>query len=126
LIRVPAWAANEETALELRSPDSMANPYLTFAVALACALDGIKHGEEPADPLDESFVAYDDTELERLGITRLPSTLGEALAAFAQDTVIRDALGDYVFDQLLTVKRAEWQDYRRHVSPWELARYGDA
>jgi glutamine synthetase len=126
LIRVPSWAADEETALELRSPDPMANPYLTFAVALATALDGITREEEPADPLDESFVSYDDAELERLGIPRLPSTLGEALTAFAQNLVIRDALGDYVYDQLLTVKRAEWQDYRRHVSPWELARYGDA
>ena len=29
------------------------------------------------------------------------------------------------FDQLLSVKRAEWADFRRHVSPWEHARYGD-
>jgi glutamine synthetase len=126
LIRVPSWAPDEETALELRSPDPMANPYLAFSVALACALDGIKHAEEPPEPLDESFVVYDDGELQRLGIPRLPGTLGEALAPFAQDGVVQATLGDYVFDQLLTVKRAEWEDYRRHVSPWELARYGDA
>jgi glutamine synthetase len=126
LIRVPSWAPDEETAIELRSPDAMANPYLAFAVALTCGLDCIKHGEEPADPLDESFVVYDDAELRRLGIPRLPATLGEALAPYSQDDVVRSALGDYVFDQLLTVKRAEWEDYRGHVSPWELARYGDA
>jgi glutamine synthetase len=43
----------------------------------------------------------------------------------AADDVIRDSLGNYIFDQLLTVKRAEWVDYRRHVSPWEHMRYGD-
>ncbi len=125
LIRVPAWAADEETALELRSPDAMANPYLAIAVALACALDGINRGEEPPDPLDESLVVYDDAELLRLGVPRLPATLGDALAALTEDAVIRAALGDYVFEQLLAVKRAEWEEYRRYVSPWEHARYGN-
>ena len=125
LVRVPAWAADEETALELRSPDAMANPYLAIAVALACALDGIHRQEEPPDPLDESLVAYDDAELQRLGVPRLPGTLGDALAALTEDEVIRATLGDYVFEHLLAVKRAEWEDYRRYVSPWEHARYGD-
>jgi glutamine synthetase len=126
LIRVPSLAEEEDTALELRSPDPMANPYLSFAVALASALDGIRHVEEPPDALDESFVSYDDEELQRLGIPRLPGTLGEAIHAFTEDSTIHATVGDYVVDQLLTVKRAEWEDYRRHVSPWELARYGDA
>jgi len=70
-------------------------------------------------------VTYDEDELNRLGVPRLPSTLGEALEAFAADDSIRNAIGPYIFDQLLTVKRAEWADYRRHVSPWEHLRYGD-
>ena len=126
LIRLPSLAEEEDTALELRSPDPMANPYLSFAVALASALDGIRQSEEPPDALDESFVSYDDEELQRLGIPRLPGTLGEAISAFTEDSTIQSTLGDYVVDQLLTVKQAEWEDYRRHVSPWELARYGDA
>jgi glutamine synthetase len=126
LIRVPSLAEGEDTALEFRSPDPMANPYLSFAVALASALDGIRHGEEPPDALDESFVSYDDEELQRLGIPRLPGTLGEAIHAFTEDSTIHATVGDYVVDQLLTVKRAEWEDYRRQVSQWELARYGDA
>jgi glutamine synthetase len=126
LLRVPAVGTDEPAALELRSPDPMANPYLALAVAVACALDGVRRAEDPPDPLDESLVAYDDAELERLGVPRLPLTLGDALAAMVEDDVVRGALGDYIFDQLLDVKRAEWDDYRRHVSPWEHARYGDA
>jgi glutamine synthetase len=38
---------------------------------------------------------------------------------------MRDILGHYIVDQLLTVKRAEWDEYRRHVSPWERAKYGE-
>jgi glutamine synthetase len=126
LIRVPSWAPGENAAIELRSPDAMANPYLAFAVALACALDGVRGGDEPPDPLEESFVAYDDAGLQRFGVPRLPGTLGEALAAFAEDEVVQTALGPYIVDQLLTVKRAEWEEYRAHVGPWEHRRYRDA
>ncbi len=68
---------------------------------------------------------YDDDELNRLGVQRLPATLGEALEVFAADDVMRDTLGSYIADQLLHVKRAEWAAYRSHVSPWEHLRYGD-
>jgi len=126
LIRVPTLGPEQHTEIELRSPDAMANPYLALAVALAAALDGIRSGEEPPEPLDEGLVIYDDAELQRRGIPRLPGTLDAALSAFADDLVVQNALGDFIVDQLLTVKRAEWDDYRRYVSPWELAHYGDA
>ncbi len=103
----------------------MANPYLALAVSLASALDGIRRGEEPPSALDENLVRYDDAELLRLGVPSLPQTLGDALNGLAEDDVVRAALGDYVCDQFLIVKRAEWNDYRRYVSPWERERYGD-
>jgi glutamine synthetase len=126
LIRVPSRAPGEHGSieLELRLADPMANPYLALAVALSCALDGVRQGEEPPEPLDETLVRYDDEELRRLGVPSLPSTLGDALAVFADDEVVRGALGEYVVDQLLSVKQAEWDEYRRYVSPWEQARYG--
>ena len=127
LIRVPSWTPGGHAGveLELRSPDNMANPYLALAVSLACALAGIRAGEEPPAPLDESLVRHDDDELQRLGIPRLPVTLGDALNVFREDDVVRAALGDYVSDQLVQVKQTEWVEYRRHVSPWEQARYGE-
>ncbi len=127
LVRVPVTGPSTASAmeLELRSPDNMANPYLALAAILSCVLDGIQRREEPPAPLDENLVRYDDEELGRLGVTRLPSTLGQALDIFADDSFIRDAIGDYVCGQLLHVKRTEWEDYRRHVSPWEVLRYGD-
>jgi len=125
LIRVPAFSPGSYADLELRSPDAMANPYLAMTVALGTALDGIRNADDPGAPLDENLVAWDDDELNRLGVPPLPKTLGEALDMFVADDVIRESLGNYIFDQLLTVKRAEWSDYRRHVSPWEHLRYGD-
>jgi len=125
LIRVPGASPDQMADIELRSPDAMANPYLLIAATLGTAMTGIRNGEEPPVPVDENLVAYDDDELNRLGVPRLPSTLGEALDALAADDTVRNAIGPYIFDQLLTVKRAEWADYRRHVSPWEHLRYGD-
>jgi glutamine synthetase len=126
LIRVPSWgpATDSTVELELRSPDNMANPYLALSVALASALDGIRKEEEPPLALDENLVRYDEGELLRLGVPALPQTLGDALNALAEDDLVRGALGDYVCDQFLLVKRAEWSDYRRYVSPWERERYG--
>ena len=125
LLRLPASTAGIAADIELRSPDPMANPYLAIAAALGAALEGIRTGEEPIAPLDENLVTYDDDELHRRGVPRLPQTMGEALDAFASSDVMRMTLGNYIFDQLLSVKRAEWADYRRHVSPWELRRYGN-
>lgn len=126
LIRVPSWASGENAEIELRNPDAMANPYLAFAVALACALDGIANRLDPPDPLDESFMSYGDVELQRRNAARLPTTLGEALDRFAEDAVVQETVGAYIADQLLTVKREEWEAYRAHVSPWEYNRYVDA
>lgn len=126
LVRVPAWQDGEHAALELRSPDPMANPYLALAAVLATSLRGVRQGDQPPEPLEESFGSYDDEGLQRIGVPRLPATLGEAIHAFSQDLVVQAALGSYVSDQLLSVKKSEWEEYRSNVSPWEHARYGDA
>lgn len=125
LIRVPSFMETGRADIELRSPDGMANPYLLFAATIGAALSGIGADEEPIPPLDEHLVRYDDDELNRLGVPRLPTSLGAALEVFATDDIIRDAVGVYIADQLLHVKNAEWTAYRSHVSPWEHLRYGD-
>jgi len=125
LIRAPEMGEDQPGMLELRSPDATANPYLALTVAIAAALDGIHRTESPPEALDESLVAFDDAGLDRIGTPRLPENLGDALAALAGDDVIRHALGDYIFDLFYTRKWAEWSDYRRQITPWELARYAD-
>jgi len=110
LVRIPMYKPNKEnsTRIELRSLDSACNPYLAFAVMLAAGLKGIEEGyvlEPSADPAP------------------LPANLHEAIVAMESSDLIRQTLGEHVFEFVLRNKRAEWQDYRRQVSAYELDRY---
>ncbi len=53
----------------------------------------------------------------------LPGTLEEALNELAKDEVVRCALGEHVYEVYDRAKRAEWDEYRIHVSRWEVDRY---
>ena len=110
LVRIPMYKPNKEnsTRIELRSLDSACNPYLAFAVMLAAGLKGIEEGyvlEPSSDPAP------------------LPANLHEAIVAMESSELIRQTLGEHVFEFVLRNKRAEWQDYRRQVSAYELDRY---
>ena len=68
---------------------------------------------------------YDLSPDERteLGIQQLPETLGEAIEEMSRSELVEKALGDHVFSRYVDLKRAEWDDYRVQVTPWELERY---
>jgi glutamine synthetase len=60
---------------------------------------------------------------EERGIETLPATLGEALEALERDEVILEALGKPITEVFMRARRAEWEEYRIQVTPWELERY---
>jgi glutamine synthetase len=57
---------------------------------------------------------------------RLPLTLGEALAVFQEDTVVRSALGDELSDLLVACKSDEWARFCGTVTDWEFQMYAEA
>ena len=61
--------------------------------------------------------------MAKYAVGTLPGTLKEALDELAADEVIREALGEHVYEWFLEAKLAEWDEYRKRVSPWELERY---
>ena len=65
------------------------------------------------------------TDRERLefGIGTLPQSLSEALDVMAASELVRDALGEHIFEWFQRNKRAEWAAYKAHVSQFELDRY---
>ena len=61
--------------------------------------------------------------MKEKGIGILPQNLNLALDALEADQVICDALGHGLSSEFLALKRAEWIEYMRHVSDWEIKRY---
>jgi glutamine synthetase len=121
LLRVPESAARRGTRLELRAPDPSCNPYLALAAMLKAGLDGI-HNQLPLPaPADEMDTDSDVGEEELANA--LPATLGEALEELNWDPVVREALGQPIFERFLTAKEREWMAFGRHISTWELERY---
>jgi glutamine synthetase len=125
LIRIPQASRGrpEATRLELRCPDPSCNPYLAFSAMLAAGLDGIDRNLELARPVEENLYHFDDTMIRKQGVRTLPGSLEEALNEFAADEVIQAALGAHVCEWFQEAKRAEWNEYRTRVTPWELERY---
>ena len=121
LIRIPSRGSG--TRIELRSPDSAANPYLTLAVCLKAGLDGIVNKIEPPKSVDCNIYNMTDEERRALNIETLPGTLMEAVEELKKDSFILDVLGGHVAEQYIAAKEREWQEYRAHVSEWEIQEY---
>jgi glutamine synthetase len=112
VVRVPSVGLDRpgSTRIEYRAPDAACNPYLALSVILTAGLTGIENGYELSDD--------DDTPAERM-----PTTLAEALDAMESSALVKDTLGEHVFEWFLRNKRQEWQRYEHHVSRFELEQY---
>lgn len=110
LVRLPMYKPGKEnsTRIEFRSPDTACNPYLAYAVMLAAGLKGV----------EESYVLSDSNDP-----ISLPTDLNEAIIQMEKSELVRETLGEHVFEYVLRNKRAEWRDYSRQVSAYELDRY---
>ncbi|MDY6967082.1 MAG: glutamine synthetase family protein [Spirochaetota bacterium] len=125
LVRVPTYKPGKEiaTRIEFRCPDPACNPYLAFSVMLAAGLKGIEEKYKLPDPIEENiFEMTPETRLNR-GITSLPANLGEAIAETEKSSLVREALGDHIFEKFIANKKIEWDDYRTQVSQYELDKY---
>jgi glutamine synthetase len=122
LVRVPAARGNA-TRIELRMPDPSCNPYLALAVMLRAGLDGIEKKVDPGPPINKNIFEMSHRERRHLRIDELPGNLSEALDELEKDDLVRETLGEHLFEHFLAAKREEWQDYIKHVSPWEIDRY---
>lgn len=122
LIRIPA-SGGTGTRIELRSPDSAANPYLTLAVCLKAGLDGIINKIEPPKSVDCNIYTMTNEERNALNIDNLPGTLIEAVEELKKDELILQVLGGHIAKNYIAAKENEWQKYRAHVSEWEIQEY---
>ncbi|MCP4198550.1 MAG: glutamine synthetase [Proteobacteria bacterium] len=125
MIRVPMYKPGKETAtrMELRSPDPACNPYLAFAVMLGAGLKGIENKYALPDPIEEDIYEMSPARRAERGITNLPGDLYSAILKTEKSELVREVLGDHVFNKFIENKKIEWDRYRTHVSQFELDRY---
>jgi glutamine synthetase len=87
-------------------------------------LDGIDNGLTPPAPLNNVNL-YHLTKEERgkMGVGELPGSLAEALTELDQDEVLKTALCPTIYEAFTRAKWEEWDDYRLHVTDYEVERY---
>jgi len=125
LIRVPIAKRGNPSAtrIEYRSPDPACNPYLAFSLLLAAGMRGVEQKYELPVEAGANLFEMDDRELGALGVDTLPQSLSEALRVMEQSELVRETLGEHIFEWFLRNKRVEWRGYKTHVSTYELDRY---
>ena len=90
---------------------------------LEAGLDGIKNKIKPADPVNRNIYNLTRDEKKDLGVHSLPGSLEEALLEMKNSEIAKSALGEHIYDQFLTLKWEEWDQYRIQVSAWEENQY---
>jgi glutamine synthetase len=125
LVRVPGYRPGREkaTRVEFRSPDPACNPYLAFSVMLAAGLKGIEKGYEIPEPIEENVYTMGEDERKRRGIGTLPASLLEAILLTEKSELVRETLGDHIFEAFIENKKIEWDQYRTQITEYELNRY---
>jgi len=118
---VTGAAGSEPTAAnaEVKCFDAAANPYLLAGCLIAHGLAGLAAGGELPAEIEGDPALADPAELRRLGVSRLPQSLPEAVDHLQRDTVLADAMGGPLFESFLAVRRAE-ADLLADRSPDEI------
>lgn len=125
MIRVPMYKPGKEqaTRIEFRSPDPACNPYLAFAVMLGAGLSGMENKLELPDPIEEDIFEMNPAERRAHGITDLPGNLYAATLETEKSELVKEVLGDHIFNKFIENKKIEWDAYRTHVSQFEIDKY---
>jgi len=124
LVRVPMYKPekSQSTRIEFRAVDSACNPYLAYAVILAAGLKGIEEGYELPPGAEDDVWSLTEAERRALGISPLPQSLNEAIRLMERSELVAETLGEHVFDFFLRNKKAEWEEYRQQITPFERKR----
>jgi glutamine synthetase len=99
--------------LELKSMDAAANPYLALGAILAAGMDGLDRKLSLPEPVLVDPASIPAARRRKLGIHQLPSSLGAAIRELEKSALLREAMGDELFDAFLATRRAELATYGR-------------
>jgi glutamine synthetase, type I len=123
-IRIPYVTNPKARRIEVRFPDSTANPYLAFAAMMMAGLDGIQNKIHPGDAADKDL--YDLPPEEEKNLPKVAFSLEQALQALDQDREFLKKGGvftDDVIDSYIALKMADVQRVRMTTHPVEFDLY---
>jgi glutamine synthetase len=125
LIRVPMYKPGKEkaTRIEYRSPDPACNPYLAFSAMLSAGLEGIKKKYKLPHPANDNIYHMTIKEREHGGIRSLPDDLYEAINLTENSQLVKESLGNKVFEYFIRNKKMEWDEYKAQVTQYEVNKY---
>jgi glutamine synthetase len=90
---------------------------------LAAGLKGIENNYALPDPVEEDIYHMSEADRRAQGIAELPGSLHEAVQEVEKSALIKETLGDHIFNKFIENKKIEWDRYRMHVSAFEIERY---
>ena len=122
MIRIPA-SRGESTRIEVRSVDPSTNPYLALSVLLSSGLDGIISDLKVVKPIKKNLFKMSYRELRKNKIDSLPQNLFEALKEYKKSKLMKESIGENLFNKIIQAKEKEWEDYVSHVTEWEISKY---
>jgi len=123
-VRIPYDSNPKGRRIEVRFPDSTANPYLAFSALLMAGLDGIKNKIDPGEAMDKDL--YDLPPEEEAKIPQVAFSFDQALEALDQDRDFLkagDVFTDDVIDSYIELKNEEIQRLRLATHPVEFDMY---
>ncbi len=123
-IRIPFIANPKGRRIEVRFPDSTANPYFAFAAMMMAGLDGIQNKLHPGEAMDKDL--YDLEPEEDAKIPKVCFALDQALEALDKDRDFLkagDVFSDDLIDAYIALKNAEVTRIRMATHPVELELY---
>ena len=123
-IRIPYESNPKGRRVEVRFPDSMANPYLTFSAMMLAGLDGIINKIHPGDPMDKDL--YDLPPEEEKNLQLVAFSLDEALEALDNDREFLkagDVFSDDLIDAYIELKTENVTRLRMTTHPVEFDMY---
>lgn len=123
-IRIPYVASPKGRRIEVRFPDSSANPYLAFTAMMMAGLDGIQNKISPGEPADKDLYHLPPEE-DKL-IPRVCHSLDMALDALAADNDFLTKGGVFtkdLIDAYIELKMQEVTRFRMTTHPIEFEMY---
>ncbi|MDA0221698.1 MAG: glutamine synthetase, partial [Proteobacteria bacterium] len=109
--------------IENRAADMCMNPYLSFAMTLSAAVEGIEGSVDPGAPLNRDLYSMTEAEIAEAGARRLPRNLLQAIEELRADPLAKEVLGETMTKSWLAYKVDEWERYHQTTTDWELQEY---